>query len=79
MNSTELSQYCLATEARDSLTNLFPTANSFTWFVRQNRAELARSGALLKVAGRQLFHRERLSRFIVDQGIKAALNEGRSS
>jgi hypothetical protein len=75
MNTTELGHYCLATEARDSLTNLFPTSNSFAWFVRQNRTDLARSGALLKVAGRQVFHREKLSRFIVDHGIKSALNE----
>lgn len=51
-DSKDLSQYCLAIEAQQNLGNLFPSKHSFTWFVRTNRTDLARSGAMIIVAGR---------------------------
>ena len=75
MNTTELGQYCLATEVRQEFGNLFPSKHSFDWFVRQNRSDLARSGAMIIVAGRHMFHREKLAKAILDKGIRDAIGE----
>lgn len=75
MNTSELDQYCLATETQQNLGKLFPSKHSFTWFVRTNRTDLARSGAMIIVAGRQLFHREKLAKAILIKGVRDAIGE----
>lgn len=74
-DTTDLSQYRLATEVQQDLTNLFPSKHSFAWFVRTNRSDLARSGAMIMVAGRQMFHREKLAKAILTKGVRDAIGE----
>jgi hypothetical protein len=72
---TDLSQYCLASQAQVDLENLFPSKHSFNWFVRRNKTDLARSGAMILVAGRKLFHKEKLAKAILVRGIRDAIGE----
>ena len=52
--------------------HLFPSAESFAWFVRKNRAELAQAGALLKPNGRWLVQPEAFDRAVMAIGARRA-------
>ena len=50
----------------------FSTLDSLRWFVRRNRDDLVRRGALIIVAGRMRFHPALFQRATVEIGQKAA-------
>ena len=43
---------------------VFPSATSLAWFMRQHRARLIEAGALVQIAGRNLLHEERCDRVV---------------
>lgn len=51
----------------------FPTIDSFRWFVRRHRDELANRGALILIAGRQKFNLSLTEAVILEAGRRAAL------
>ncbi len=53
----------------------FPTVDSFRWFIRRHRDQLAACGAMIVVAGRQKFHLKLTGDFIVAAGHRAARGE----
>ena len=55
-----------------SVVQTFPTKDSASWFVRQNRAALVECGALIIIAGRMRFHPGRFKQAAVEIGQKAA-------
>lgn len=57
--------------------HLFPSAESFAWFVRKNRDELARAGALLKPNGRWLVQPDAFDSAVMAIGARRAV--GRSA
>lgn len=52
--------------------NIFPSLNSASWFVRQNRARLVEAGALLVVAGRKVVNAPAFDDEIIAIGREAA-------
>jgi hypothetical protein len=67
-----LAEYVDLPEVQQQL-GVFLTADSFRWFIRNNRDRLAESGAMILVAGRQKFHLELTRRVVVEAGRAAAL------
>lgn len=59
-------------EVHSELTNLFPSQNSFKWFLRRNQRELASEGAAIIVAERLLLHRERFLAYVLRTGLERA-------
>ncbi len=57
--------------------HLFPSAESFAWFVRKNRTELAQAGALSKPNGRWLVQPEAFDHAVIVIGARRA--EGRNA
>jgi hypothetical protein len=51
---------------------LFPTPESWRWFVRQNRAELVEAGALCFVAGRLFVLPQAFGQAVVNIGMRLA-------
>lgn len=56
--------------------HLYPSADSFRWFVRQNRAALVEARALVCPTGRWLIQPEAFDRVVMDVGARRA---GRSA
>jgi hypothetical protein len=54
----------------------FPTLDSLRWFIRRNRDQLAESGALIMVAGRQKLHPGLAEVVVKEAGRQAALGGG---
>jgi|GEM_PF-1602084 len=57
----------------------FPTIESFRWFARQHRDQLAACGALILVAGRQKFHPGLTEQVVIEVGRHAAARASGSS
>jgi len=66
-----LAEYADLQDVRKSI-GRFPTDDSFRWFLRINRQRLVDSGAMILVAGRQMFHPELVKQIIVEAGSAAA-------
>ena len=52
---------------------LFPSAESFSWFVRKNRDELVRTGALTRPTGRWLVQPEAFDQAVATIGARRAI------
>lgn len=52
--------------------HIFPTVESWRWFVRQHRAELTERRAVCYVAGRMFVQADNFNRAIVDIGCRLA-------
>jgi hypothetical protein len=48
--------------------DIFPSAHSLAWYIRQNRARLVSAGALVHVAGRNLIHEEKFDAMVLELG-----------
>jgi hypothetical protein len=59
--------------------NIFKSEASLTWFVRHHRNELAQSGALLVIAGRNMLHAERTDAVVLAVGKRAAAEPAASA
>lgn len=59
--------------------NIFPTPESWRWFVRQHRAELVERGALCYVAGRVFVVADVFSRVVVEIGCRMAARRGNAA
>lgn len=59
--------------------HIFPSQTSLQWHMRQHRAELARRGALLKVAGRVLIDSQRMDEAVLALGHAAAQQESEAA
>jgi hypothetical protein len=58
-NENPLADFVDLRELLPRVKQTFPTEQSLKWFVRQHRAELAESGALIVITGRLRFHPQR--------------------
>ena len=67
-----LAEYQDLKDARATLGH-FPTLDSLRWFIRRNRDQLANTGALILVAGRQKLHPGLTEEVVVEVGRRAAL------
>lgn len=47
---------------------VFPSATSLAWFMRQHRARLIEAGALVQISGRNLLHEERFDKLVLEIG-----------
>lgn len=59
-------------EYRAERERIFPSPNSFDWYIRQNRARLIAAGALLKIRGTWFVHEPRFDDFVLRGGQEAA-------
>lgn len=66
------SEFVHPREARDGLTNLFPSEHSLKWFIRQNRCSLAAEGAAIIVGERLLLHPGRFRNYVLRAGLERA-------
>ena len=57
--------------------HIYPSADSFRWFVRRHRADLVTCGALTCPTGRWLVQPEAFDRAIIDIGHKRATGAAR--
>lgn len=55
-------------EAQQARARIFPSPQSFEWYVRQNRKALEAAGAMLFIAGRRWIEPQSLDRFVIEQG-----------
>ncbi|MEJ8821446.1 hypothetical protein WKW80_05260 [Variovorax humicola] len=53
--------------------HIFPGCQSIRWYVRQHRDALARSGALLTIAGRLWVHAPKFDRCVLEIGAGGAV------
>jgi hypothetical protein len=56
--------------------HIFPSQESFRWFLRNNRAELVEAGALLIPTGRWLVQPDLFDRCLVVIGLRRAAEKG---
>jgi hypothetical protein len=70
-----LAEYLDLRDAQKQL-GVFPSLESFRWFVRNNRDRLVECGAMILVAGRQKFHLDLTRRVVVQCGHLAAVGKG---
>jgi len=70
-----LDQYVDMRAIQPDLKHSYPTLDSFRWFVRNHREELARAGALINITGRLRFHPELFQQAAIEIGRKAALSQ----
>ena len=54
--------------------HVYPSAESFRWFCRQNRAELANAGALVMPAGRWLVNPSAFDQSVMEIGKRRAIS-----
>ena len=54
------------------LPHIFPAKASGDWFVRQNKAELVRAGALVMLAGRWMASPQKFDAAVLQIGMRAA-------
>lgn len=67
-----LDQVCELSDYRASNAQLFRSEQSLKWFVRQNKADLVRHGALILHAGRWLACRAAFDSFVLQQAQRDA-------
>lgn len=67
-----ISEFAHPRDVRLELTNLFPSENSFKWFLRRNRSDLASVGAAIIVGERLLLHPARFRAFVLRMGLERA-------
>ena len=48
--------------------SLFPSINSFRWYIRHHRDELAKAGAMILVANRLLFKPDAFIGYVIKDG-----------
>ena len=63
-------------EFRAARAHIFPSEGSLQWYMRQNRLELIRAGALLVIAGRHFIQAEPFDAYVVSAGSAAAASRG---
>lgn len=68
---TPLDDYVDLRALHPTVKRTFPTLDSLKWFVRQNKNELAQSGALITLTGRLLFHPEHFHAAAIEIGRSA--------
>lgn len=59
-------------EYREARSHCFPSQNAFDWFVRCNRTEVLKSGALLKIAGRKMVDPSKMDEVVLNLAKRAA-------
>lgn len=64
----------LVEDYRSKRTHLFPSAQSLEWFVRKNRDELVKAGALLLPTGRWMVRPEAFDQVVVRVGERRAVS-----
>lgn len=62
----------LPEDYRASRLHLYPSADSFRWFVRQHRGELVKAGALSRPTGRWLVRPGLFDRVVLEVGARRA-------
>lgn len=55
---------------------IFPSSESFRWFVRQNRNELVQAGALMCPTGSWLVQPDAFDRAVMNIGVRRAAHRG---
>lgn len=68
----DIADFAHPREVHAALTNLFPSENSFKWFLRRNRRELATEGAAIIVGERLLLHPGRFREYVLRTGLARA-------
>lgn len=58
--------------ARPEISRNYPSRHSASWFIRNQRARLVESAAMIIVGGRWRFHPQRFSQVVVEVGQRTA-------
>mgnify|MGYP000946367100 FL=1 len=59
---------------RADKSHIYPSADSFRWFCRQNRDELIKAGALIRPTGRWLVNPPAFDQVVLSVGARRAAN-----